>query len=142
MSVYSAVLDIDTHDRTEMRDITMSVAEVVSLAGVASGIVFANALHTTCALLVNEYQHSLVGDIRALAGRLVPSGAGYQHDDARYSDCERGNADSHLRTALFGRSIAVGVDDGGLVLGRFQSIIFAEFDGPRARRVSVQVLGR
>jgi secondary thiamine-phosphate synthase enzyme len=73
--------------------------------------------------------------------RLVPERAGYRHDDARYSDCERGNAEAHLRVALLGRSIAMGVSGGDLVLGRFQSIILAEFDGPRKREIHVQVIG-
>ena len=56
--------------------------------------------------------------------------AGYKHDDPRFSDCERGNASSHLRAALLGRSVAVGISGGELSLGRFQSILFAELDGP------------
>lgn len=73
-------------------------------------------MHTTCALLVNEYQHALI-------------------------DGKRGNAHAHLRTALLGRSVALGVNDGELMLGRFQSVIFAEVDGPRARSITVQVVG-
>jgi secondary thiamine-phosphate synthase enzyme len=73
--------------------------------------------------------------------RLVPERGGYRHDDPRYSDCERGNAQAHLRVALLGRSVATGVSGGDLVLGRFQSIILAEFDGPRKREINLQVLG-
>jgi secondary thiamine-phosphate synthase enzyme len=73
--------------------------------------------------------------------RLVPDEAGYRHDDPRYSDCERGNASSHLRAALLGRSVAVGISGGELALGRFQSIIFAEMDGPRNRTIDVQIMG-
>ena len=54
---------------------------------------------------------------------------------------ERGNAHAHLRATLLGRSIAIGVNDGDLTLGRFQSIIFAELDGPRKREITVQVMG-
>ncbi len=72
---------------------------------------------------------------------MVVERGGYRHDDPRYSDCERGNAHAHLRAALLGRSIAVGVNDGDLTLGRFQSVIFAEFDGPRTREVNLQVVG-
>jgi len=57
------------------------------------------------------------------------------------SDCERGNAHSYLRAALLGRSIAVGINNAELTLGRFQSIIFAELDGPRRREISIQVIG-
>ena len=71
----------------------------------------------------------------------MPERGGYRHDDPRYSDCERGNAHAHLRTALLGRSIAVAINQGELALGRFQSVIFAEFDGPRRREITVQVMG-
>ena len=63
------------------------------------------------------------------------------HDDPRFSDCERGNAHSHLRAALLGRSVAVGISGGELSLGRFQSILFAELDGPRPRSIDVQIMG-
>src|SRR5262249_10180623 len=72
---------------------------------------------------------------------LVPERGGYRHDDPRVSDCERGNAHSHLRAALLGRNVAVAVNNGELTLGRFQSVIFAELDGPRKREISIQVVG-
>jgi secondary thiamine-phosphate synthase enzyme len=98
-------------------------------------------MHTTCALFINEFQSALIDDLKGLVEHLVPERAGYRHDDPRFSDCERGNAHSHLRAALLGRSIAVGINDRELSLGRFQSIIFAEFDGPRKREITVQVIG-
>jgi secondary thiamine-phosphate synthase enzyme len=98
-------------------------------------------MHTTCALFLNEFQGALIEDLKTLMERLVVERGGYRHDDPRYSDCERGNGHAHLRAVLLGRSISVGVSDGDLTLGRFQSIIFAEFDGPRTREVSVQVIG-
>ena len=71
---------------------------------------------------------------------LVAENDGYRHDDPRFSDCERGNAHSHLRAALLGRSVAVGISGGELSLGRFQSILFAELDGPRPRSIDVQIM--
>jgi secondary thiamine-phosphate synthase enzyme len=96
---------------------------------------------TRRALFVNEFQSALMDDLKRLIERLVPERDGYRHDDPRVSDCERGNAHSHLRAALIGRSIALGINNGELTLGRFQSIIFAELDGPRKREISVQVIG-
>jgi secondary thiamine-phosphate synthase enzyme len=76
-----------------------------------------------------------------MVDRLVPEAGPYRHDDPRYSDCERGNATSHLRAALLGRSVAVGISGGELSLGRFQSILFAELDGPRPRSIDIQIMG-
>ncbi len=127
--------------RTELLDITKQMRDIVLSADVKEGILLVNSLHTTVALFVNEFQAALVEDLKALLDRLVKERSGYRHDDPRYSDCERGNAHSHLRAALLGRSVAIGISGGDLSLGRFQSIIFAELDGPRHRTVDVQIIG-
>src|SRR5262250_761359 len=127
--------------RTQVLDITKQVRDIMLSADIKEGILLVNSLHTTCALFVNEFQGALVEDLKSLAERLVPDDGGYRHDDPRYSDCERGNASSHLRAALLGRSVAVGISGGELALGRFQSILFAELDGPRPRSIDVQIMG-
>lgn len=141
MKVFNASFTLTSEEGTEVSDITKLIRDIVQNAPITAGIALINTLHTTCALFVNEFQAALVDDIKGLMERLVPERGGYRHDDPRYSDCERGNAHSHLRAALLGRSIAVGVNNGELTLGRFQSIIFAEFDGPRKREIHVQLLG-
>jgi len=141
MKVFNASFTLTSEEGTEVSDITKLVRDVVQNSPVTAGIALINTLHTTCALFVNEFQAALVDDIKGLMERLVPERGGYRHDDPRYSDCERGNARSHLRAALLGRSIAVGLNNGELTLGRFQSIIFAEFDGPRKREIHIQLIG-
>ena len=140
MKVFNRSFTLNTEERTEFRDITKEVRSQLQELPVTDGVVLVNTLHTTCALFVNEFQGALIEDFRNLAERLVPERAGYRHDDPRYSDCERGNAHAHLRAALFGRSVATGLSGGELALGRFQSIILAEFDGPRKREIVVQVV--
>ena len=141
MKVFSASFAVCSQERTEISDVTALVQDAVKQLSVTTGIALVNTLHTTCALFINEFQAALIDDLKALADRVVPERNGYRHDDPRYSDCERGNAHAHLRTALFGRNITVVVNNGELTLGRFQSIIFAEFDGPRQREITIQVLG-
>ena len=141
MKVFATSFTLSTEERTEISDITKLVRDAIQELPITTGIALVNTLHTTCALFINEFQGALMGDLKALIERLVPERSGYRHDDPRYSDCERGNAHAHLRTALLGRSISVGVNNGELVLGRFQSVIFAEFDGPRKREVTIQVIG-
>jgi secondary thiamine-phosphate synthase enzyme len=141
MKAFSTSFTLTSEEPTEVSDITKYVHDAVQQFPVTNGIALVNTLHTTCALLVNEYQAALIGDLKRLIERLVPERGGYRHDDPRYSDCERGNGHAHLRAALLGRSVTIGVSDGELVLGRFQSIIFAELDGPRRREITVQVIG-
>jgi secondary thiamine-phosphate synthase enzyme len=141
MKVFSTSFTLSSEERTEVSDITKLVQDAVQQSGVSAGMALINTQHTTCALFINEFQAALIEDLKALMERLVPERAGYRHDDARYSDCERGNAQAHLRAALLGRSIAVAINDGELTFGRFQSVIFAELDGPRKREITVQVIG-
>jgi secondary thiamine-phosphate synthase enzyme len=141
MKVFNASFTLTSEEGTEVSDITKLVRDIVQNSPVTAGIALINTLHTTCALFINEFQAALIDDLKGLVERLVPERGGYRHDDPRYSDCERGNAHAHLRSALLGRSIAVGVNNGELTLGRFQSIIFAEFDGPRKREIQVQLIG-
>ena len=141
MKVFNTSFTLHSEECTEVSDITKIVREAIQQFPVSAGIALINTLHTTCAVFINEFQSALIDDLKGLVERLVPERGGYRHDDPRYSDCERGNAHSHLRAALLGRSIAVGVSNGELALGRFQSVIFAEFDGPRKREIAVQVIG-
>ena len=141
MKAFSTALTLQSEEPTEVSDITKLVRDAIQQFPVTTGIALINTMHTTCALFINEYQAALIEDLKGLIERLVPERKGYRHDDPRYSDCERGNAHSHLRAALLGRNIAVGVNNGDLTLGRFQSIIFAELDGPRKREITVQIIG-
>lgn len=141
MKGFNASFTVRTEGRIELYDVTKSIRDIVQQFPVTSGVIVVNTLHTTCALLVNEFQAALIDDLKAMLERLVPPRAGYRHNDPRYSDCERGNGDAHLRAALIGRSISLGIQDRELSLGRFQSIIFAELDGPRKREVAVHVIG-
>jgi secondary thiamine-phosphate synthase enzyme len=141
MKVFNTSFTLHTDECTEVTDVTKLVREAIQQFPVSAGIALINTLHTTCALFINEFQSALIDDLKGLVERLVPERGGYRHDDPRFSDCERGNAHSHLRAALLGRSIAVGINQGELTLGRFQSVIFAEFDGPRKREIAVQVMG-
>ena len=141
MKVFNTSFTLNSEEGTEVTYITKLVREAIQQSPVSAGIALINTLHTTCAVFINEFQSALIDDLKGLVEKLVPERGGYRHDDPRFSDCERGNAHSHLRAALLGRSVALGVNNGELTLGRFQSVIFAEFDGPRKREVTVQVIG-
>ncbi len=141
MKVARETLTLASEERMEFLDITKQIRDAIQKHHISDGIVLVNSLHTTVALFMNEYQGALIEDLKKMVSGLVSEKNGYRHDDPRYSDCERGNAHAHLRAALLGRSVAVGLSGGELSLGRFQSIILAELDGPRQRQIDVQVMG-
>lgn len=134
-------LRLCTRERVELLDITASVAACVRQSGIGEGLVLVNSLHTTLAVFVNEFQAALLDDIRAFLEQAVAAGAYWKHNDPRFSDCERANADAHLRALLLGHSLTLPVAQGELVRGRFQRLIAAELDGPRERKLQVTVWG-
>ena len=141
MKVFNTSFTLNSEEGTEVTDITKLVREAIQQSPVSAGIALINTLHTTCAVFINEFQTALLTDIKAFLEKMVARDEEWLHNNPDHSDCERGNAHSHLRAALLGRSVALGVNNGELTLGRFQSVIFAEFDGPRKREVTVQVIG-
>ncbi|AKB60898.1 secondary thiamine-phosphate synthase enzyme [Methanosarcina mazei SarPi] len=117
-----------------MIDITSEVKEEVRISGVREGVCIISTRHTTAGVIVNENENGLREDILNMLERLVPQGAGYRHD--RIDN----NADSHLKAILLGSSEALPIVKGELELGTWQSIFFAEMDGPRNRAVNLTIL--
>jgi secondary thiamine-phosphate synthase enzyme len=135
------LLGCTTRHRFELIDLTQQVEELVAKTGIRAGIALLQSLHSTTALFVNEWQGALLEDFRTLLEQAVRDDAPWRHNDPRYSDCDRGNAASHLRALLLGSTAALAVRNGRLVRGTWQSIILAELDGPRTRSISLQILG-
>ncbi len=115
--------------------------QAIDITSQVRGLVIANCLHTTCSVLIAQYRPALLDELAGMMNGLVDEEASYKHNDPRLSDCERGNAAAHLRASLLGHGIALGITDGALLLDGTEAILLAEFDGPRERRVHVQVLG-
>ena len=134
-------LTVQTRERLELINITDRLAEQVRQSGVRHGIALVNSLHTTLALFINEFQPALLEDIRNFLEQTVVRGQYYKHNDPNFSDCDRLNADAHLRAMLLGHNLALQVQNGELVLGQFQAVILAELDGPRERSLQLQILG-
>jgi len=135
MKVIQKELRLSTRSRNEMVDVTGQVEAAVRDSGVRNGTAVVFCPHTTGAITINENADpDVVHDVLLALGELVPrSNPGFQHSE--------GNSDAHTKSTLVGCSEQVLVQDGGLVLGTWQAIYFCEFDGPRSRRVIVQVLG-
>jgi secondary thiamine-phosphate synthase enzyme len=126
-------LHIRTSRRTELKNVTGQIADVVRESGCKSGVCHLYVPHTTAGVLINEGDDPAVAqDIETALDRLVPHKGDYSHAE--------GNSDSHIKTVLVGSSQTVWIENGRLSLGRWQSIFFAEFDGPRSRELHVKVV--
>ena len=138
--IRSRIVDCTTEKKFQLINLTERVNDIVAGSGVTQGTVNVQSLHTTTALFLNEWQEALLHDIQTLLEQMA-AGVPWRHDNPAYSDCERKNASSHLRGLLLGQSLSLQVRHGRVLLGTWQSIIFAELDGPRMRSLSVQVTG-
>lgn len=130
---------------TEFVDVTERVRDEIRRAGLRDGRVHLQSLHTTVGLAVNENEPLLLRDFEGLLERLAPAGAGYEHDDfARRFDIpfdEPVNGHAHCRQLLLTSFATLLVENGELVLGRWQSVFAVELDGPRARELALQLDG-
>ena len=127
-------IDIKTKYRDEFVEITGKVAEIVKLSGVKDGICTVFVPHTTAGVTINENADpDVVRDLLYELDKLVPHEDGYHHVE--------GNSAAHLKTAMVGSSEQIILKDGKLVLGTGQGIYFTEFDGPRSRKIFVNILG-
>ncbi len=121
-------ISVNTAKRQELVDITSRVQHLVSQKEFKSGLLTIYCPHTTAAMTINEgADPSVARDILASLEKLVPWKGDYRHAE--------GNSDSHIKTSLTGPSVQVIVEEGRLMLGTWQKIFFAEFDGPRPRKV-------
>jgi len=139
--MFSRITDWITSDRTQLINVTDRINEIVRKSGIRDGMVHLQSLHTTTAVFINEWQDALLHDVKSFLDDLVSRENSWRHNDPNYSDCERKNADSHLRGMIMGQSLCLQVRNSCVLLGTWQSIILAEFDGPRSRSVSIQVSG-
>ena len=139
--VASTMVKVHTDEREELCNLTSLVREFVKSSGVRTGSVMISSLHTTSAIFINEWQEALLHDVKAYLANAISKDVYYRHNDPAWSDCDRHNADSHLRSTMLGISLALQIADGDVVLGEWQSVIMAEFDGPRDRSIRLQAMG-
>ncbi len=118
---------------TEFINIDRQVQEIIAASGCKNGVVHIYIPHTTAGITINENADpDVVADIETVLNRMVPWKADYAH-------CE-GNAAAHVKASLMGFNATVLIQEGRLALGTWQSIYFCEFDGPRTRKVWLQIV--
>ena len=136
MKIIQKDFRVNTKSRNQMVDITSQVASIAAESGITNGDAVVYCPHTTAGITINENADPTVPqDVLLTLAELVPhSNPGYRHSE--------GNSDAHCKSTLVGCSEQVLIKDGALVFGSWQGIFFCEFDGPRSRRVVVQVRGQ
>lgn len=131
----SSQFSVSTNSSTEMVNITSQVQNELKRAEIKSGICTVYVPHTTAGITINEGADPAVArDMVMELNKIIPLQDEYAHAE--------GNSAAHIKTSLFGSSVQIPVEEGRLSLGTWQSVFLCEFDGPRNRRVIVQVIGK
>ena len=126
-------ISIRTNSRVDLIDITDKIQAVVSKSKLKNGVCLVFCPHTTAGLTINENADpSVRRDIINALNKLLPANAGYAHSE--------GNADSHIKSSLFGAVLTIFIEDSQLALGTWQGIYFCECDGPRSREVWIKII--
>jgi len=124
---------LETRQRCELVEITGRLDRALQESGVREGMLLAQVMHTTAGITINENADPDVArDVLKHLERMVPEQAGFLHSE--------GNSDAHIKASLMGSSVSIPVTMGKLALGTWQGVFFCEFDGPRQRKLAVQIL--
>lgn len=127
-------ININTPQREILMDITREINKIVSESNIQNGVCRLFVPHTTAAITINENADpSVKKDIVNFLGKLIPQNAGFRHME--------GNSDAHIKSTLVGPSLEILINNKRLVLGTWQGIMFAEFDGSRNRKLHIQLQG-
>lgn len=127
------IISVKTSSRTQLKNITDQVNSIIRDLGVQSGICCLFVPHTTAAVTINENADpDVVQDILMELNKIVPFQDNYKHME--------GNSAAHIKASMFGFSENIIIEDGKLVLGTWQGIYFAEFDGPRNRKLYIKII--
>lgn len=127
-------LKVRSSAREEMIDITREVQEAAAQSGATASICVLFTQHTTCGLTINEnadpdVKSDMLGFLRRLIPQQNPHFKHFEH-----------NSDAHIKSSLVGSSLTIPLQNGNLVLGRWQGVYLCEFDGPRERKVMVKIV--
>jgi secondary thiamine-phosphate synthase enzyme len=136
MRIHTDYVTVQTKERREFLNITPNIKAAVEKSGIRDGIILVSSLHSNSALFVNDEEPELLQDITEWAERIAPFGPDYHHSARSES-----NAGAHLQSLLLNHQAFVSLADGKLELGPWQSVIYAELDGQRPKRILIKILG-
>jgi secondary thiamine-phosphate synthase enzyme len=136
MKFHTEYLTFNTKKHREYVHITPQVEKIVHASGVNNGMALVSAMHITAGVYVNDDERGLIQDIDQWLEQLAPFKEEYLHHETGED-----NADSHLKALLVHHQVILPVTDGKLLLGTWQRVFYAEFDGQRSKRVVVAVMG-
>ena len=137
MKSFRKELTFRTPTRRALLNITPQVESALAESGIREGLCLVNAMHITASVFINDDESGLHDDFEKWLEKLAPE---KPHSQYRHNGAED-NADAHLKRSLMGREVVVAVTGGRLDFGPWERIFYGEFDGKRAKRVLIKILG-
>jgi secondary thiamine-phosphate synthase enzyme len=137
MKSYRKELWFNTKKHRELINITPEVEQCLAESGIREGLLLCNAMHITASVFINDDEPGLHSDYEKWLEKLAPEKPYSQYAHNGFED----NADAHLKRTIMGREIVAAVTDGKLDFGPWERIFYGEFDGKRAKRVLVKIIG-
>ncbi len=148
MKATTTTIRVQPRERLDVLDLTDELRRAIKDSGVTEGCAVAFCAHTTCALLINEWEDGALDDLRRRLDSLVPANVYYAHDDLErrtqnlQEGHERENGRSHVAQMIVGGSShAIPVSGGEPLFGRWQRLLLLELDEPKDRDVVFHVFG-
>ena len=138
MKVLTKYLTFNTPNRIDFINITPDVRKVVDESQIKEGLCLVNAMHISASVFINDNEDGLHHDFEKWLEKLAPHDPIEQY---RHNDTGEDNADAHLKRQIMGREVTVAITGGKLDFGPWEQIFYGEFDGRRAKRVLIKVLG-
>ncbi|MCD6446190.1 YjbQ family protein [Candidatus Bathyarchaeota archaeon] len=135
MKVLFKEIQIQTNERTEIIDITGKVEDIINRSEITNGLCVIHTVHSTAAIIINEHEKGLKKDIVRKIREDFPKDAGWLHNEVD------DNADAHLASTYIGPTKIFPIQRGKIIRGPWQNIFLLELDGPRTRRVMVEIIG-
>jgi secondary thiamine-phosphate synthase enzyme len=139
MRHFRKTLTFEIPARMELVNITPEVQDALRESGIAEGLCLVNAMHITASVFINDDESGLHADYKRWLEELAP----FDASPARYRHNRTGedNADAHLKRQIMGREVVVAITKGKLDFGPWEQIFYGEFDGRRAKRVLIKIIG-
>jgi secondary thiamine-phosphate synthase enzyme len=125
--------------RVGFENITPRVQQIVRDSGIKEGLALINAMHITASVFINDDESGLHEDYKVWLEQLAPFDASPKR--YRHNRTGEDNADAHMKRQIMGREVVVAITDGKLDFGPWEQIFYGEFDGRRAKRVLVKLIG-
>jgi secondary thiamine-phosphate synthase enzyme len=135
MKSHTDYLWFQTQEREEFVPVTDDVARIVQASGIQEGFCLVSTMHITSAVYVNDLEYGLIEDIKEWLQGLAPS------KNYRHHQTGEDNGEAHLKNLILHHQVILPVTRGGLELGRWQQVFYAEFDGQRRKKVIVKIIG-